>query len=426
MIRNFLLVFFAILMGSCCYGQKSSEQTYEKKGEKIGNLAPEFGEINRISIEVEVKSPMTYPKGSPVDKWGKLKVSENENGVRSLCNENGKPVQLRGVSSHGLQWAGVANLTQENIKTLSEKFKCNVFRIAVYVDEEGGYAYNLSHRNRYKNGKLDSLKNADGSWDYGHVENMVQWCGENGIYCLIDWHIHKPGNPQHWKYRNRKYPEEVEGSDLAADFFTYCARRFQHQKHVLYELCNEPNKKEDDKIIKEITWINDVKPYCEDMLKIVRSYDEDVIVICGSPEWSKNLEEIVGNEPQNENGEKYNNVMYTYHFYAATHNNEGGKNHMTRFKKMSAELPIFVTEWGTTHADGRRDFNPELSNQWLGILNGDNEGKQVISWINWSFSAEGGLSAILKWNTGSVGSQFPEILTESGKYIYEQLKKGEK
>ena len=113
--------------------------------------------------------------------------------------------------------------------------------------------------------------------------------------------------------------------------------------------------------------------------------------------------------------------MYSYHFYAASH----GENYRERFSKMAAKLPIFVTEWGTTHADGRRDFNPGLSDRWLEILGGDNDGKQLISWINWSFSAEGGLSAILKWNSGNVGSQFPEILTESGKYIYDQLKKGE-
>jgi hypothetical protein len=64
-----------------------------------------------------------------------------------------------------------------------------------------------------------------------------------------------------------------------------------------------------------------------------------------------------------------------------------------------------------------------MSNRWLEILAGDNDGKQLISWINWSFSAEGGLSAALKWNSGNIAADFPQILTESGKYIYEQLKK---
>ena len=385
------------------------------------------GKIDSASLKVEIKPQMSYPKGSPVDKWGKLKVGKNENDVRALCTENGKPVQLHGVSSSGLQWAGVANLSQANIKTLRDSFKCNVFRIAVYVDEEGGYAYNPSLRSRTK-----SYKRIDGSDDWGWVEDVVRWCGENGIYCLIDWHVHNPGNPQHWKYRNRKYPEPVEGIDLAADFFTYCARRFQNQKHVLYEICNEPNNTGREAATeRNISWIKHVKPYCEEMLEIIRSYDKDVIVMCGSPDYSKSLEEIIGNEPQDKNGKKYENVMYSYHFYAATHNDgkqEGSirADFMAKFKKATAQLPVFVNEWGTTHSNGRENFNPELSRRWLDILDGDNDGKQVISWINWSFSAEGGLSAMLKWHSGNVGSQFPEILTESGRFILEQLKKAEK
>ncbi|WP_249315870.1 glycoside hydrolase family 5 protein [Bacillus sp. FJAT-49711] len=34
---------------------------------------------------------------------GKLKILK-ENGIMTLCNENGNPIQLRGMSTHGLQW----------------------------------------------------------------------------------------------------------------------------------------------------------------------------------------------------------------------------------------------------------------------------------------------------------------------------------
>ncbi len=405
-----------MLIGSCCSRKSNNEKECGKEGEKTCCSASLFGKIDSASLTVEILPQATYPEGSPVDKWGKLKVATNDNGVRSLCDENGNPVQLKGVSSHGLQWSGVANLTQENIKTLAEIMKCSVFRIALYIDEEGGYAYNPTLRNRTQ---------ALNGTDWGQIENVVKWCGENGIYCLIDWHVHNPGNPQHWKYRNRKYPELIAGIDLAADFFTYCGRRFQNLKHVLYEVCNEPNDFEDYKFNEKIKWTEHVKPYCEDMLKIIRSYDEDVIVICGSPNWSKDLEEIVGNEPQDTNGEKYNNIMYTYHFYAASHNDGStgeNSNYMERFSKMSAQLPIFVTEWGTTHSSGWSDFRSDLSDRWIEILNGDNDGKQTISWINWSFSAEGGLSAMLKWNSGNIAPEIPQIFTESGKYIYEKVK----
>jgi len=409
MIRNFLLLSLSILLiSSCCCGKQGNEQKCEQKS---CCTASQFGKIDSaISLTVEILPQPAYPKGSPVDKWGKLKVAENENGVRSLCDENGKPVQLRGFSSHGLQWSGVANLTEANVKAMRELLKCNVFRIALYIDEEGGYAYNPTLRSRTQ---------VLGEDDWGQVENVVRWCGESGIYCLIDWHVHDPGNPQHWRYRNRKYPEKVEGIDLAADFFTYCARRFQNQKHVLFEICNEPNPVENYQFKEEITWLDHIKPYCEDMLKIIRSYDENVVVICGTPNWSSKIEDVVGNEPQDANGEKYKNIMYTFHFYAATHNEE----RMEAFQKTSPLLPLFATEWGTTDASGWANFRPDLSSRWLEILSGDNDGKQIISWANWSFSAEGGLSGALKWNSGNIASDFPQILSESGKFIYEQLKK---
>jgi endoglucanase len=416
MIRNILLISFAILLGSCC-GKNDKGQTCEQTHEQKCCSSSEFGRVDSFSMKIEILPEAAYPKGSPVDKWGKLKVAENENGVRALCGENGKPVQLRGVSSHGLQWAGVANLTRANVKALREKFGANLLRIALYVDEEAGYAYNPTLR--YRTYPLDR---GDGTIDYGYNEDIVTWYAEYGIYCLIDWHVHNPGNPQHWKYRNRKYPENVEGMDLAADFFTYCARRFQNQKHVLYEVCNEPSNNGKEANEKDLNWIEHVKPYCEDMLKIIRGYDKDVIVICGSPEWSKDLESIVGNEPKDANGKIYDNVMYAYHFYAASH----GAEYKERFSKMAAKLPIFVTEWGTTKSDGRTDVSPDLAKLWLNILDGDNEGKQVISWINYSFGADGGNSRMFRWDSGNFESQFPEILSESGKFVYQELQKANK
>jgi endoglucanase len=410
MIKKFFLCVGVAL--ACCL------QVSAQKSDK-----PVFGRVDDASLNVEIKPAMTYPKGSPVDKMGKLKVGKNANGVRALCDQNGKPAQLYGVSSSGLQWQGVANLSQVNMKNLREKLRANIFRIIIYVDEEGGYAYNSSLRSR-----AYPLERGDGELDWGRIEDVVQWCGEVGIYCLIDWHVHAPGNPQHWKYRNRKYPENVEGMDLAADFFTYCARRFQNQKHVLYELCNEPSNTGKEADEKDLSWKEHVKPYCEDMLKIIRGYDKDVVAICGTPDWCKDLEPIVGNEPQDANGKVYDNVMYAYHFYAASHSGGlgSGTSYMERFSKMATKLPIFVTEWGTTKADGRTDVSPELAKLWLNMLDGANEGKQVISWINYSFGADGGNSRLFRWDSGNFESQFPEILSESGKFVYQELQKADK
>lgn len=385
----------------------------------------EYGTVDSASLNVEILPAYQYPAGSPVAKWGKLKVDTMANGVRCLCDQNGNPVQLRGMSSHGMQWSGVANLTEANMRALRNTWNANIFRVAVYVDEEGGYAYNPTHRSRF-------------------VEDLVKWTAENGMYLLIDWHVLTPGNPMSRVYRNR--PEN--GKDLAADFWTYCARRFQNQKHVIYEICNECNgvnyqnekfgtsmKYEEPRI----TWLEHIKPYCEQMLKIIRSYDKDVVVICGTPNWDQRPQDVVGHEPVDENGKVYDNIMYTFHFYAASHNDGRHietevKFWDTNFMKMFAKgdgdvpcllktLPIFVTEWGTTDASGWKNFRPDLSDMWMDIFNGANDGGQMVSWCNWSFSAEGGACAALKWNDGNMEPFDKNILTESGKYIFDQLHK---
>ncbi len=393
----------------------------------ITENAASYGSIDEESANVEALPASVYPKGSPVDMWGKLKVDTNAAGVRCLCSEKGEPVQLRGMSSHGMQWPGVATLTEANIKSLRNDWNSNIFRIAVYVDEEGGYAYNPTHRSRF-------------------VENLVKWSAENGMYLLIDWHVLTPGNPLSPIYRNR--PES--GKDLAADFFTYCSRRYKNQKHILYEVCNEPNgvnfenEKHDGKMYPEywnprVTWNENIKPHCEAMLKIIRANDPDVVVICGTPHWSQRPQDVIGNEPKDEAGKPYDNLMYTFHFYSASHND--GRhietdvkfwdvNFMQFFKEgcdsvpcILKNLPIFVTEWGTTDAGGWKNFSPELSDMWMKIFSGDNDGKQVVSWCNWNFSSEGGACAALKWNDGNLDPFDKNILTESGEYVFKELHK---
>lgn len=414
MIRKFLYAcLLTSLVCSCSTqgGQKIEKETGSDE-QKVQKPSSPFGKISPASREVEPLMPYEYPKGSYVDRWGKLQVVADADGVRRLCNSDGVPVQLRGMSSHGMQWAGVANLTEGNILSLRKDWNCNVFRLAVYVDEEGGYAYNPTHRSN-------------------NLENIVKWCAESGMYVLIDWHVLNPGNPQSKLYR--KHPST--GVDLAADFFTYCAQRFQYQKHVIYELCNEPNSAKGI-----VTWQRHIKPYCESMLKIIRAKDSDVVCICGTPEWCQRPEDVIGHEPQDENGNIYANLMYSFHFYAASHNDGtpidtsyGCKGHdfMTPMKKgdtlngvpcILKELPIFVTEFGTTDASGHAYFRPDLTEKWLDIFDGDNDGNQVVSWCNWNYSAEGGECAALKWNDGKMFPFDEKILTPSGKFIIKKLR----
>lgn len=104
--------------------------------------------------------------------------------------------------------------------------------------------------------------------------------------------------------------------------------------------------------------------------------------------------------------------MYAFHSYVGNQEQYFGE-----LQTAARFIPIFVTEWGTTENKGQSDFSPENADVFLDICNGNNRGNVKISWCNWSWSDQGGLSASLS------GGQ---PTTQSGQYIVNQLRKGDK
>jgi hypothetical protein len=150
---------------------------------------------------------------------------------------------------------------------------------------------------------------------------------------------------------------------------------------------------------------------------------------------------VIGFEPADRSGKCFGNVMYSFHFYAASHNDGRKTDTDTKFEGVDffklftdgdAEngvppileaLPIFVTEWGTTDASGWTNFRPDLADVWMRIFDGDNSAGQRVSWCNWSFSAEGGVCAALKWNCGNMYDASSAILSDSGRYVVGKIMK---
>lgn len=139
----------------------------------------------------------------------------------------------------------------------------------------------------------------------------------------------------------------------------------------------------------------------------IQQNDPNAIVIVGTPQWDEALVHAV-EEPFT----GYTlNIMYTFHSYVGNQ-----EQYFGTLQTAAKFIPIFVTEWGTTD-DGRvGNFSPENADIFLDICNGNNRGDVKISWCNWSWSDQGGLSASL-----SNG----QPTTQSGQYIVNQLRKGD-
>lgn len=314
--------------------------------------------IDKLNIDINYEP---IEKNNLVSYNGNLKI----NGV-NLQNQYNENIQLRGMSSHGIHWFG-DYINYDVLKELRDNWNTNVFRVAMYT-AEGGYLTNPSIKN-----KVIEI-----------VDNAIAL----DMYVIIDWHILHDNNPNH-------------NTEAAKTFFKEMASLYHDKPNVIYEICNEPNG--------NVTWDNDIKPYADTIITEIRKYDDDAIIIVGTPNYSQDVDVIINNRINDKN------VMYALHFYAGTHKDELMKKAQTA---LNNNIPLFVSEWGTSDASGNGGFYKESSEKWLKFLNTNN-----ISWINWSLCDKNESSAALKSNTKTTGIFDDNYLSESGKFIKEQLQK---
>ena len=298
---------------------------------------------------------------TPLQKYGTLKVIG-----KNLCDSRGRPVQLRGISSHGLQWFGTF-AEKDAMKELRDYWGITVFRAAMYV-EEGGYI---------SNPELMSVK----------ISNIVKWAKELGIYVIIDWHI-----------LNGRSKTPTEYTSEAKEFFTDMAAKFGGYQNILYEICNEPNGNSAD-------WGN-IKEYAGEIIPAIRAVDSDSVIIVGTPTWSQDVHKADA-DPL-----KYPNLMYACHFYVKSH------GQWLRDRVASCvNIAIFATEWGTTDYTGDNGVDAQETADWIEFMR-----KRNISWCNWSLCDKNEDSALLNSGASSSGPWNETDVSESGKMVKYYLK----
>lgn len=301
-------------------------------------------------------APTPEPVSGGVAENGWLQVK----GTR-LCSEAGQPALLHGMSSHGLQW--YPQFAGERAIANTAGFGANVFRAAMYTGE-GGY---LSQPEAIKQRAIEA------------VDAAVR----QDMYVILDWHILSDGNP-------------MDHLAEAESFFAEMAERYQDQPAVLYEICNEPNG--------NVDWARDIRPYAQRVVGAIRRYSPKSVILIGSGTWSQDIH-LAAADPLEEE-----NLMYTLHFYAGTH----GKWLRDRAEDaLEKGLPLFVSEWGTSSADGSGGVFLDEAAVWLDFLE-----EKGISWVNWSLCDKGETSAALKPGTDPSARWTEKDLTPSGKFVF--------
>ncbi len=356
-------------------GKSYTDYTYNKDGNVIMETKIEndniYGAKNKtyfyrssapVEKERQAYDLSRYPKGSAVATYGKLKVKNSQ-----LCDMNDKPVQLRGMSTHGVQWFTNIYTDPNAISTLVDNWNINVLRIAMYVQESG-----------YATGAVKS----DAEWNT-YIDSVSNLCAKKGIYCIIDWHILTPGDPL-----------AEENYSKALQFWNYMSKKHAKDAHVLYEICNEPNGG-------DVSWPR-VREYGRKIIEAIRVNDNNSVVLVGTPVWSQDID--IAALAQIEDSD----VMYTLHFYAGSHG-KSFRQRGDRAMQAPYKTPIFITEFGTSDASGDNGFFKDATIDWLTWAS-----KHNLSWCNWSFADKGESASALQKDAAANGWN---SLTESGSLI---------
>ena len=293
-----------------------------------------------------------------VKNHGQLSVQGTQ-----LVDKNNNPIVLRGMSFgwHSM-WPRFYN--EKAVDWLRKDFNCNVVRAAMGIEL----------------GKMAYLKEPQFSKD--KIEAVIKGAIKSDIYVIIDWHSHNIN---------------LEEAKL---FFAEMSQKYGKHPNIIYEIFNEPDYE---------SW-PEIKDYAEEVIKVIRENDANNIILIGSPRWDQDV-----HLPAADPIKGYDNLMYTMHFYAATH----GKELRDRTDEaIKSGLPIFISESAGMEATGDGPLDYKAWQEYIDWME-----ERKLSWITWSVSDKDETCSILQKSAKSEGKWKQKDLKESGIKVRELLRK---
>jgi hypothetical protein len=323
-----------------------------------------------------------------VDTYGRLQISQTQ-----LKDHNGNPIQLAGMSSHGLTWFPLIDLNVNNTTNL------NTLKQQITFNPAGGTPFpytssavtNLVNQwhiqvirasmfpyDPWNGADAKSYDNSYPTWKYYNinlVNAIVQSAINNNIYVIIDWHAGE-GNDQD--------PTQYWNSGHVQEFFDYMVDKWGSYPNVIYETVNSP----------VVSWNPTLKTYNQNVVDHIRArentdlYANDNLILVGTPSWSQDID-VATNDPLTGNM-----IAYNYMWYAGTHVPMGwvqprGDTALANLNTRAPQQTVFMGEVGTSTSDGAggvyyNNFNTAM--EWAKT--------RKLSWLNWSIANKNESSAI--------------------------------
>lgn len=281
-----------------------------------------------------------------------------------LVNGKGEKIVLQGISFGWHNW-WPRFYNASVVKQLKQEWNCTVVRAAMGVEPDGAYLNNPERA-------------------IACVTAVADEAIKNNMYVIIDWHSHGI------------HTEE------AKEFFIKMANRYRDSPYVIYEIFNEPV---------EDSW-ETVKAYSEEVIRVIRAIDTDNVILVGTPHWDQDVHLAADNPIAG-----YKNIMYTLHFYAATH---GQYLRERADYALSKGLPLFVSECAGMEASGDGPVNRQEWDAWCNWMQ-----KHDISWVCWSVSDKDETCSMLYPDASSEGNWAEKDLKDWGRIVKKELQKVE-
>jgi endoglucanase len=191
--------------------------------------------------------------------------------------------------------------SKSGLQYMRDNWKLSVIRASMGTENQGGYLTGAANQSSMQN----------------KVNTIVQNAIDLGVYVIIDWHTQVAVNQQ----------------AAAVSFFTSMAQKWGKYPNVIFEPYNEPLN---------FTWAQ-VKAYHQALVQAIRGQGSNNVIVLGTTTYSQDVD-LAAADPV-----PGTNLMYTLHFYACTH---GTSIRNRADKAVAAGLPVFITEFGATPADG--------------------------------------------------------------------------
>lgn len=242
-----------------------------------------------------------------------------------LRNAAGDTVVLTGPSlGWHSNWGRFYN--DSTVMAFKQKWGANITRAAIGAHTSGDVV------NCYDADSADAMTKL-----YAVIDAAI----DNDMYVICDWHSHE----------NRL--------EDAKKFFTAVTDKYGDTPNILYEIWNEPT---------EVQW-QEIKDYANELIPVIREKAPNSVVIVGTPKWDQDVD-IASESPL-----EFDNLLYSLHFYAASHGDEYRDKAM---KAISNGLPLIISECGSMENTGDGPIGYESWEKWVKLA--DDNKLSMLMW----------------------------------------------